>query len=154
MCGPARPPVPGPAAAEPAPEAGSAPSRPLQQGAPRRLDRLRRRADFLRVAQGQRAPSGGLLLQARAREDDPAAPARVGFTCSRKLGNAVTRNRARRRLRALARALLAGGARPGWDYVLVGRPGETVARPFAALADDLARALARVHAAPGREPRG
>jgi ribonuclease P protein component len=71
--------------------------------------------------------------------------ARIGFTCSRKVGNAVARNRARRRLRAAARAVLPALARPGWDYVLIGRPVETATRPFALLLDDLRAALSRVH---------
>lgn len=70
---------------------------------------------------------------------------RVGFTCSKKLGNAVTRNRAKRRLRAVARTVLPGAGHAGWDYVLVGRPGTTVSRDFAALVADLDAALARVH---------
>ncbi len=70
---------------------------------------------------------------------------RFGLTASKKVGNAVTRNRARRRLRALAREILPLHGHPGWDYVLVGRPEATVARDFAALRGDLIRALARVH---------
>jgi ribonuclease P protein component len=88
------------------------------------------------------------LLQARARaEGEPAdaAVVRVGFTCSKKIGNAVARNRAKRRLRAVARAVLPCAARPGWDYVLVGRPGATIERDFAALRADLARALTQIH---------
>jgi ribonuclease P protein component len=69
----------------------------------------------------------------------------VGFTCSKKVGNAVARNRARRRLREAARLVLPGAARPGWDYALIGFREETAARPFALLADDLATALDRVH---------
>ncbi|MCC6306270.1 MAG: ribonuclease P protein component [Rhodobacteraceae bacterium] len=115
-------------------------------------ERLRRRADFLRVAEGRRVATAGFLLQGRARPEAPGAAPRVGFTCSRKLGNAVVRNRAKRRLRALARAVLAGAAWPGWDYVLVGRPGATTARPFAAMEGDLRRALARLHAAAGAAP--
>ena len=65
---------------------------------------------------------------------------RVGFTCSKKVGNAVARNRAKRRLRAAARAVLPAHGRPGWDYVLIGRPEATAARPFASLCDDLAAA--------------
>jgi ribonuclease P protein component len=84
-------------------------------------------------------------LQARDRGDDDAR-IRVGFTCSRKVGNAVVRNRARRRLRAIARAILPVSGRPGWDYVLVGRPGATVERGFAELLSDLHAALSRIHA--------
>lgn len=108
------------------------------------FERLRKRADFLRAAQGRRQGTAGFLLQARNRGDASAA-VRVGFTCSRKLGNAVVRNRAKRRLRAVAREVLPGAARPGWDYVLVGRPGATAERDFALLLADLAGALRQVH---------
>ncbi len=111
---------------------------------------LRKRADFLRAASARRQGMAGFLLQARRRPDDDAVEAqavRIGYTCSKKLGNAVTRNRAKRRLRALAREVMPGLARPGWDYVLVGRPGATVERGFADLRADLAAALARVHGA-------
>lgn len=108
--------------------------------------RLRHRRDFLQAARALRQPATGFLLQARARSADEAPGLiRVGFTCSRKLGNAVTRNRAKRRLRAVARAVMACCARPGWDYVLVGRPEKTVSRPFNLLEQDLRRALQAVH---------
>ena len=84
------------------------------------------------------------MVQARDR-DDGQPGVRVGFTCSKKIGNAVARNRAKRRLRALAREVLPGLAHPGWDYVLVGRPGVTVVRPFADLRADLMRAMAQIH---------
>ena len=107
---------------------------------------LRKRADFLRAASARRQGMPGFLLQARRRNEDAADQAiRIGYTCSKKLGNAVMRNRAKRRLRALAREVMPGLARPGWDYVLVGRPGATVERGFADLRADLAAALARVH---------
>lgn len=108
---------------------------------------LTRRADFLRAAQGRRQGTPGFLLQARERRPDEAEPlaVRIGFTCSKKLGNAVARNRAKRRLRAIARAVLPGHGRPGWDYVLVGRPGATATHDFAAMTADLTRALDRVH---------
>lgn len=107
---------------------------------------LRKRADFLRAASARRQGMPGFLLQARRREADEAGQGvRIGFTCSKKLGNAVIRNRAKRRLRALAREVMPGIARPGWDYVLVGRPGATVSRDFAEMRGDLAAALARVH---------
>ena len=89
-------------------------------------------------------------MQARCRAvGEPAETAiRVGFTCSKKIGNAVTRNRAKRRLRAVARAVLPDAGRPGWDYVLVGRPEATVARDFATMQAELRAALARVHRDP------
>lgn len=104
---------------------------------------LAKRADFLAAARARRQGTPGFLLQARNRGDD--GPVRIGFTCSKKIGNAVMRNRAKRRLREIARLGLMSGAKPGWDYVLVGRPGETIARDFAELQKDLSGALRKVH---------
>lgn len=112
--------------------------------APHRLHMLRHRADFLRAASARRQGTQGLLLQARARDDDSPL-IRVGFTCSKKIGNAVARNRAKRRLRVLARAVLAVHGQPGWDYVLVGRPSATIDRDFALLLSDLEAAVRRIH---------
>jgi ribonuclease P protein component len=78
----------------------------------------------------------------RARGDD--APPRVGFTATKKLGNAVVRNRVKRRLRELARLKLALDARPGHDYVLIGR-APTFGRSFPELEKDLTSALNRLH---------
>lgn len=105
---------------------------------------LAKRADFLKAASARRQGVGGMLLQARDRADG-SSQVRIGFTASKKIGNAVLRNRAKRRLRALAHEELRPFARPGWDYVLVARPNETVTRPYADLKADLAEALRSVH---------
>lgn len=106
---------------------------------------MRTRAQFLRAARALRQGTGSLLLQARDRGDG-SDRVNVGFTCSKKVGNAVARNRAKRRLRHLAAEILPGQARPGWDYVLVGRPDKTATLPFDQLRRDLGFALGRVHA--------
>ena len=83
----------------------------------------------------------GFVLQVRDRTDqDPAL--RIGFTVTKKIGNAVVRNRMKRRLRALARELLPLGGIDGADHVLIGRAGG-VERDFATLRDELSRALAK-----------
>lgn len=105
-------------------------------GAP---ERLKRRAEFLRVAgKGRKVPAPGLVLQALARADD--GPARLGFTVTKKVGNAVVRNRTRRRLKEAARLLLRERPVAGVDLVLVGRD-KTRGRRFHLLMEDLARAL-------------
>ena len=133
--------------------------------APVRVVRLKRRSEFLAVAgQGRRWVTPGFVLQAGRRPvrgDDPAggdgaaaaaagSEIGIGFTASRRVGRAVERNRARRRLReAVRRVLPEGPARPGFDYVVVARP-EALSRPFALLLDELRMAFAR---APTARPR-
>ncbi len=108
--------------------------------------RLKRRAEFLRVAaQGRKVASTGLVLQVLARPD--CGPARLGFTVTRKVGNAVVRNRTRRRLKEAARLLLRATPVQGVDLVLIGREA-TRRRQFVALMDDLRRALGRAGVTP------
>ena len=105
---------------------------------------LRNRPDFLRAASARRQGTASFMLQARDRGDDTLT-VRIGFTASKKIGNAVLRNRAKRRMRAVVREILPSLARPGWDYVLVARPGATVSRLFTDLLADLTSALSAVH---------
>lgn len=114
------------------------------------LRRLRRRPEFLRVRhKGRRWIAPGLVLQACAVRDAGTArtdrPADIGFglTASKKVGNAVERNRARRRLRALATGDLTRLAKPGTDYVLIARRA-TLTRPWPDLQRDLYQALDRL----------
>lgn len=110
------------------------------------LTTMKTRPEFLRVASARRQGTGGFLLQARFR-DDGNAGVQIGFTASKKIGNAVARNRAKRRLREVARAILPRLAQPGWDYVLVARPGATIDRAFSDLLNDLENALRQIHKA-------
>jgi len=112
------------------------------------LDRLKKRADFLRVAGLRRKwAAPGLILQAAPcpTKDPQADSLRVGFTVSKKVGNSVCRNRARRRLRAAVAEIFPDRAAPGLDYVVIGRR-ETLDRPYSLLLQDLATALKRLGA--------
>jgi ribonuclease P protein component len=109
------------------------------------MERLRRRQDFIAAAKALHAAMPGMVVQARDRKDE--ARPRVGFTTTKKLGNAVVRNRIRRRLREAARLSLPAIAHPGFDYVLIGRAG-AADRPFAELQKDLNSALKRLHRTP------
>jgi ribonuclease P protein component len=105
---------------------------------PARPPRLKQRRDFQQVAgKGARAARPGLVLQALA---VPGQELRVGFTATKKLGNAVVRNRTKRRLREAARLLLGAGHVGGFDLVLIGREA-TAGRDFRALLGDLRGAL-------------
>lgn len=121
-----------------------------------KVGRLKRRAEFLRVAATRRKwAAPGLILQAadapaaqvadatRVSDDQLPPNIRVGFTCSKKVGNAVARNRAKRRLRACAREIIGLEGAPSHDYVLIGREA-TLRRPYALLLQDLRTALKRV----------
>ena len=114
---------------------------------------MKHRQDFLAASRGRRAVRPSVLVQARQRESDPDAPIRVGYTASRKVGGAVVRNRAKRRLRAAAAMALPRWGRAGWDYVLIARPGATAILPFALLLRNLADAVQELHSGKRRRKR-
>ena len=116
----------------------------------RLLGRIKRRADFLTVAAARRKWVGqGFVLQACPRSDENPET-RVGYTASRKVGGAVVRNRAKRRLRALADRVVTKAGKSGMDYVLIGRR-DTVRLPFSDMEQDLHRALQKVNTQRGKK---
>jgi ribonuclease P protein component len=114
------------------------------------MERLRRRTDF-RAAAAMQARGRSLVLQARQRPDQGGV--RLGFTVSRQVGNAVERNRVRRRLRELVRLAAAGSLHPGHDYVLIGRRA-ALNSPFGDMMKELTAALRRIHSAEGQATGG
>jgi len=115
-----------------------------------RLNTLKRRSEFQRIRGGGRWSGAAFVLECKERAPaDPPAVAgdhpRFGFTVTKKIGGAVVRNRARRRLKSAVESQATGHSRPGFDYVIIARAA-AVDRPFAALQQDVVAAFARVHA--------
>jgi len=115
------------------------------------MEHIRKRKDFLAAARGPSLARASLVLQVRDRGD--SAPARLGLTTTKKLGNAVRRNRIRRRLRAAAREVLDARALPGHDYVLIGRAA-TAEVGFDKLVADLRNAVDKMQHAAHMNERG
>ena len=109
---------------------------------PLKIERMTSRPQFLAAAKGVSEACGAVVVQRLDRQDG-VATVRLGFTATRKVGNAVIRNRAKRRLREAARAAAPLLAVPGSDYVFVARMG-TADRPWDRLLDDVKSALTRL----------
>ena len=107
------------------------------------MQRLKRRQDFVAAAKAVSWGTPGFMMQLRQREDD--GPARLGFTCTKKLGNAVARNRIKRRLKEASRLVLPSVAKTSYDYVIIGRSAAQT-RAFDLLQTDLISAVQRLHA--------
>jgi ribonuclease P protein component len=108
-----------------------------------KITRIQKRADFLACAKAPHCARGAVLIQARLRDDTPLI--RAGFTATKRIGGAVERNRAKRRLREAARLILPELAHPGFDYVFIARGGVTT-REWPRLLDDVKSALLRLAA--------
>ena len=106
------------------------------------LQTLTKRQDFILTSRGLKHSCDTMIVQTKKND---LRTVRVGITCSKKVGNAVLRNRAKRRLRAIAREILPTWGRVGFDYVLIGRHGSTISSEFKNLKNDFISALEALH---------
>lgn len=114
------------------------------------MEQLKRRADFLAAAAALRVPGNAFLLQGRDRKDRNTS--RIGFTVTKKTGNAVERNRIRRRLREAAKAVVPQAGHEGFDYVLVARR-PAISEPFEKMKNQMEKALTRLHSGKAQKAR-
>ena len=119
-----------------------------------KISSLKKRSDFSRLRNGKFARRPAFLLQAaRSTHEQTLTPEqtptpgqiRVGFTCSKKIGNAVARNKAKRRLREIARIVLPEFGQSDWDYVFIGRNETSAKRDFAKIKREAQAALSEIH---------
>ena len=112
------------------------------------LEKITKHVDYVQMRKGRIISTSGFILQGKARNSDSLVNpnvARYGLTCSKRIGNAVRRNRAKRRLRSLVTNILPINGMAGWDYVLIGKINSTESLTFDTLKENLSIALAKIH---------
>ena len=112
------------------------------------LEKITKHVDYVQMRKGHIISTSGFILQGKARNSDSLVNpnvARYGLTCSKRIGNAVRRNRAKRRLRSLVANILPSTGMAGWDYVLIGKINSTESLTFDTLKENLSIALAKIH---------
>ena len=112
------------------------------------LEKITKHVDYAQMRRGYIISTSGFILQGRARNSDSLVNpnvARYGLTCSKRIGNAVKRNRAKRRLRSLVVNILPRSGLAGWDYVLIGKINSTESLTFDTLKETLSIALEKMH---------
>ena len=118
------------------------------------LEKITKRPDYLGMRNGYKVSMPGFILQGKLRGVSTSINptfSRYGLTCSKRIGNAVKRNRAKRRLRSVVMAILPYSALEGWDYVLIGKTNSTENLSFDNLKDSLTKALSKIHQKDGKK---
>ena len=113
-----------------------------------KLIKITKKNEYLKMRSGLKISSPGFILQARYRENEDSvdqSSIRYGLTCSKRVGNAVKRNRAKRRLRALVNDIIPINGLKGWDYVLIGKEQTTEKLSFKILEKNLIECLVKLH---------
>ena len=112
------------------------------------LEKITKHVDYADMRKGHKISTSGFILQGKPRNTNSLVSpnvARYGLTCSKRIGNAVRRNRAKRRLRSLATDILPSSGLQGWDYVLIGKINSTEILSFDILKNSLTTALTKIH---------
>ena len=114
-----------------------------------KIDKLLKNTDFKNInINGRTVQSEGFVIKGLDRSSTlshKTKNVRIGFTCSKKIGNAVKRNKAKRRLKALSRIVFPFYSKCGWDYVIIGKKNETLNLPFGEIENNMIRSIKNFH---------